>query len=303
MRCALYCMVLVSISAGACQCGATHHPPVSTIRELRSLHINNLGDKDVVIEGVVERQVLRSDASLPSDRMWQNYRIVTVRATAVYRGPKQERFEVKTGLGGGDCGFDFETGESYLIYATRNDKGTLLTDMCSHTSLAEGAGPDGRILRGEPPSPDDLLDQDTYLRKFRSEHMSSVCGRVNRSDGTPVTRNSVYLSRVRHDGFPPQQNAALLKADGSFCLEYTRQGAYVLSAEDYDQRTGTRFVGTRSKIRVEAGKDISDVNLVLHRDLFYRMQKHLFADCIVAGATLFAAGLFWVMLRGTRRPS
>jgi hypothetical protein len=54
---------------------------------------------------------------------------------------------------------------------------------------------------------------------------------------------------------------------------------------------------------VEAGKDISDVNLVLHRDLFYRMQKHLFADCIVAGATLFAAGLFWVMLRRTRRPS
>src|SRR5882724_947418 len=149
MRHALYCIVLVSIPAGACQSGSNHHPPVSTISELKSLQINNLDDKDIVIEGVVERQVLRSEASLPADRMWQNYRLVTIRATAVYRGPRQVKFELKTGRGGGDCGFDFETGESYLIYATRNDNGELLTGMCTHTSLAESAGADIRILRGE----------------------------------------------------------------------------------------------------------------------------------------------------------
>ena len=297
-------MVLVSIPAGACQCGSARRPPVSTIRELRSLHINNLDDKDVVIEGIVERQVLRSDSSVQADRMWQNYRLVTVRATAVYRGPEQQEFEVETGLWDGDCGFDFETGEHYLIYARRNERGTLLTSRCRGTTLAEYAGPDLRILRREPPAPEDSLDPEAYQKHFWAEYRSSVCGRVIMSDGMPASGAFIQLVRERHGGFPPQGYPtqdwhAVSKPDGSYCLEYVPRGRYFLSARQDDEKAGIRFRATLSKywrplpIRVESGNAVSGLTLVLHRDFSYSARKHTLFGSIIAGVIVVVLIVFW----------
>lgn len=53
---------------------------------------------------------------------------------------------VETGLGGGDCGFDFKKGEKYLIYA-RENKGRLLTSICSRTQKLSTAQEEIEILR------------------------------------------------------------------------------------------------------------------------------------------------------------
>src|SRR6185369_5505449 len=33
---------------------------------------------------------------------------------------RENRIEVRTGMGGGDCGFPFQLGESYVVYASEN---------------------------------------------------------------------------------------------------------------------------------------------------------------------------------------
>jgi hypothetical protein len=35
--------------------------------------------------------------------------------------------EIRTGMGGGDCGFSFERGQSYVVYANENKDGWLTT--------------------------------------------------------------------------------------------------------------------------------------------------------------------------------
>lgn len=43
---------------------------------------------------------------------------------------------VTTGTGDGDCGYLFEVGKKYLVYAS-NGKNTLRTNICTKTALAE----------------------------------------------------------------------------------------------------------------------------------------------------------------------
>ena len=55
-------------------------------------------------------------------------------------GGKAWKF-VDTGSGGGDCGFNFAVGSTYLVFAHRQPtKGRLSTGICSRTSLASWAG-------------------------------------------------------------------------------------------------------------------------------------------------------------------
>lgn len=49
---------------------------------------------------------------------------------------KKEVFLV-TGQGGGDCGYKFEIGKKYLIYAYYGNKNMLQTNICTRTSDAE----------------------------------------------------------------------------------------------------------------------------------------------------------------------
>jgi Carboxypeptidase regulatory-like domain len=56
--------------------------------------------------------------------------------------------EVSTGLGGGDCGYDFTIGQRYLVYAYRSQKGDrLTTSICTRTNPIEKAGEDIEFLR------------------------------------------------------------------------------------------------------------------------------------------------------------
>lgn len=43
---------------------------------------------------------------------------------------------IKTGRGGGDCGYKFEVGKRYLVY-TDGDKNNLRTNICTRTSTFE----------------------------------------------------------------------------------------------------------------------------------------------------------------------
>jgi hypothetical protein len=77
-------------------------------------------------------------------------KIVTLRVAERFQGASGEReIEVRTGAGGGDCGFDFRQNQNYLVYAARSAlTGRLETGICTRTARVEDAAPDLEYLRG-----------------------------------------------------------------------------------------------------------------------------------------------------------
>jgi hypothetical protein len=54
--------------------------------------------------------------------------------------PGENEIEIATGMGGGDCGYPFQPGEDYVVYAYKNAEGRLETNICSRTRpLAQAA--------------------------------------------------------------------------------------------------------------------------------------------------------------------
>lgn len=68
-----------------------------------------------------------------------------------WKGIKDKMVTVETGLGGGDCGYGFQEGESYLIYAYRTNgedgkPGPLRTNICTRTRPLSKAKGDIKAL-------------------------------------------------------------------------------------------------------------------------------------------------------------
>ena len=53
----------------------------------------------------------------------------------VWKGPKNKSLEVETARSSASCGYNFEQGKEYLVYANETDSG-LNVSLCSRTNLA-----------------------------------------------------------------------------------------------------------------------------------------------------------------------
>lgn len=102
---------------------------------------------DVVFTGkVMDRKIIEIKDSLMSAMTIQKAEY-TVQVTMWYKGKrKEEEITITTGIGGGDCGFEFIVGSEYIIYSSYDDKyaekssrvsGLLYTDICRRTRLAD----------------------------------------------------------------------------------------------------------------------------------------------------------------------
>jgi hypothetical protein len=60
------------------------------------------------------------------------------------------RATIRSGTGGGDCGYWFIRGERYLVYANGDEKGNLYTNICSRTRPLVAADEDLPFLRSLP---------------------------------------------------------------------------------------------------------------------------------------------------------
>jgi len=82
---------------------------------------------NVIFVGTVTRRLLPTDVF--------SRRVFQLSVSESFRGPAivGEDVTVYTGAGGGDCGYPFEIGASYLVYANLvGDR--LVTSICSHTN-------------------------------------------------------------------------------------------------------------------------------------------------------------------------
>jgi hypothetical protein len=63
-----------------------------------------------------------------------------------WKGPGAEEINIVTGSGGGDCGYHFDIGTTYLVYATGSRSGTLSTNICQRTHVLSNAENEVQIL-------------------------------------------------------------------------------------------------------------------------------------------------------------
>lgn len=73
---------------------------------------------------------------------------VKLTVTESFRGIKENSVEIITGRGGGDCGYNFESGREYVVYAYQNkETGKLGTGICTRTRPIEKAEEDLQYFR------------------------------------------------------------------------------------------------------------------------------------------------------------
>lgn len=74
---------------------------------------------------------------------------------SIWKGIKQSQVIIITGLGGGDCGFNFIEGQTYLVYASESTmygEKSLVTTVCNRTNKLSVLQEDLTILgAGQPP--------------------------------------------------------------------------------------------------------------------------------------------------------
>ncbi len=138
---ALFCVVLLMTvftdDAAACSCQYGGTPPCQEYWKT-----------DVVFAGTVAG-VAKITINEGSDSFEK--RLVRFEVTETFRGEQAAKAEVVTGLGFGDCGYVFNVGETYLVYAERNksDK-RLYTSVCTRTRPISHAAEDLDYIRNSP---------------------------------------------------------------------------------------------------------------------------------------------------------
>ncbi len=173
--------------------------------------------------------------------------VVTFRVERAYKGELGAEIQVKTGLGGGDCGAVFSPGLTYLVFAMKSDAKVLAVNMCSPGGWVGGssAQTELRYLRKERPAGSDLVlirrwDEKEYAaqeerrRRVYEEDgkryaaaTGEICGTVHsektKDEGTGIVS---FLSAA---GFSPSAHpTAYVRSDGSFCSKRLGPGKYYL---------------------------------------------------------------------------
>ena len=134
---AIVFLLFNSVESYACSC-ALDIKKVSLRKKVK----RSVNDAGAVFSGKVVS--IESDSDLPNKRYASK---VKIEVDSLWKGDLSETVIVQTGIGGGDCGFPFEVGESYLIYAYGSAKDNSLgTGICSRTQRLAQAAEDLKVL-------------------------------------------------------------------------------------------------------------------------------------------------------------
>lgn len=279
--CLLGCsFLLLALPLFACTC----RTGPGNMREIAAREIERAS---VVFEGTVEKQEFKQGrVGAPENAFsfsgYGTHRIVTLLSKRVYRGSAQERFVIVTAANEAACGFDFDTGSEYLVFATATKIGDLSTSLCSSTELSQHSGPALRYLRAETPLPEDLLKPAEYSERMWPQWTGTVCGRVMQADGTPLNDAVVALSQLRDEPLPSRRfsDGDLSDEKGKFCIE-ALPGNYVLSARKSNRQTDGKYMGyypsfarysEATTIEVKAAAKISNLQFRVREVALHRVR-------------------------------
>jgi hypothetical protein len=270
---AIVSLLALAVPAFACKCA----PPSQDLNTRRALVEWRLRDAEIVFEGKVEKIEVQGFPLKPEPGKTVTSKMgirVSFSAVRSYRGSQREQLIVETGFGAGDCGYLFKTGESYLVHAS-TESGQLSTSICSGTRELEDAGVELRFLRGEPPTPDDLLDlrNQPNAREWRADDFGKICGRVSFPEGAKARSVTV---RIFPEGDHPLSffgESVESGADGSFCFSWLEPGKYLIGASAEGPRnSGIRYLSyfpgvlqrsRATRIDIKRGASVARADFVL----------------------------------------
>jgi len=257
-------------------------PGAKNMRDVAVWNSEGRNASKIIFEGRVEGQESKTGGmGAPTNAMsmtgYGAHRTVSLRVLRAYRGQLEPKVLVRTAHNEAACGFDFENGKDYLVYADGGKDGDLFTSICTGTELLERSEPALRYLRGEGPTADDLMDLQSYHQKLAPTWTGKACGRVTKPDGSPLDKAIIGMTQLRNDSFFPKRasDPDLSKADGSFCVPFISPGRYVLTAEKRDRDAYSRWmgyypgVGQRSRavpIEIKAGSILSNLDFAVRME-------------------------------------
>lgn len=250
---------------------------------MRELAAEAMGQSDIIFEGRMGPGELKEGSldlsgALLIPKKGHHYEM-EFEASRVYRGPSTKRsFVLHYNAIDTACAFDFNSGERYLIYANAiPGTGNYVTHSGKLNSLIEKAGPALRVLRGEPPQPEDSLDPKAYDERIHAQ-FGSVCGKVLGPDGKPLSDAVLLLWPVDDNGAPPKEQNGTADSDGFFCIRDVMDGKFWLAAMKYEKESQSRLLGyyptgfDRSNavpVEVVGRATVSGLQLTLQRQYLY----------------------------------
>ncbi|HEX7176253.1 MAG TPA: carboxypeptidase-like regulatory domain-containing protein [Pyrinomonadaceae bacterium] len=161
----LLTLVVFSVEARACSCAGSA-PPCEAYWRASAVFVGQ-------VVGVSNVRVEEGEGENKHEQGWRAFRFAVERPL---RGVADAYVEVLTGGGGGDCGYGFERGGRYIIYAYRDEKTQrLYTGICSRTQPVAEAGEDLRYIDGlsqGPPAGGAIYGQVLRARREKDDEGS-----------------------------------------------------------------------------------------------------------------------------------
>lgn len=150
--CVVVGLALLPSAAGACSC-APGPPPAGAFDTADSVFLATVTDIDQPTRYPDwTYELLRVlNQRFDAFHFWpSNDKTVHLEVKTSWKGVGHTRVALRTGAGGGDCGYGFVKSHSYLIYGYRYEK-RLSTGICTRTSSVAHAAEDFAFLADESP--------------------------------------------------------------------------------------------------------------------------------------------------------
>jgi len=277
----------------ACQCGGVHEKNALEVAKLEA------SGATAIFEGKPERfelqwnvlnakegELISAENSGAKRDQWPRM-LVTFRVERAYKGDLRPQVQIKTGLGGGDCGAVFAHGLTYLVFASGPSARDLAVSMCSPGGWIGGGSTvatELRYLRKERPVTSDLtpfrpwtaeeFEAKEGQRKRNFEELqkryAAVTGKICGNVLAQKSRDAHLgiLSFLPTAGYSPMEHpTANVNPDGSFCSGRLGPGKYYLyftRGSDGGPTSGMYYPGVNERnkagiIEVNAGQIRSDI--------------------------------------------
>jgi hypothetical protein len=187
-----FAVLICAESARACSCGSGG-PPCQAYGNTAAVFI---GTPTAVVKTTVKSGEGTRQYDYPK-------RLFMFRVEEAFRGVDASEVQVMTGTGGGDCGYNFQIGERYLIYAGRDTNSEVYgTSICTRTRLVSDAREDLEYIRSLPQrAPGAVLSGEVrrYRRNLETDQTEQL-GPLSEIEIAVEGAGNIYRARSDKEG-------------------------------------------------------------------------------------------------------
>ncbi len=122
-------------------------------------------------------------------------RLANISLVKIWKGNRSAVGEIYTGANVAVCGYDFQVGETYVIYAYKGEAGRLVAGLCERTAPVDAAVEDLKYLQSLSYYPLSIRNAWTFTQKVTQTRYQE-----NITDSLRLTGKLYYRFRFRFDG-------------------------------------------------------------------------------------------------------